>query len=123
MELFYSPDAWIALVTLTALEIVLGIDNIIFISILTGKLPQHKQPRARLIGLSLAMLMRNVVRGLRTAGIDGFVPWSAADLYLPAVDRTKYMGFPFMTICVYSESHGVVRRRFRGAGDFLPPGL
>jgi predicted tellurium resistance membrane protein TerC len=58
MELFYNPDAWAALLTLTALEIVLGIDNIIFISILTGKLPPHKQPRARIIGLSLAMIMR-----------------------------------------------------------------
>ncbi|MCX7877651.1 MAG: TerC family protein [Ignavibacteria bacterium] len=47
-----------ALITLTVLEIVLGIDNIIFISILAGKLPLHQQQKARLIGLSLAMLMR-----------------------------------------------------------------
>jgi predicted tellurium resistance membrane protein TerC len=58
MEWLTDPQAWIALATLTALEIVLGIDNIIFISILTGKLPREKQPRARLIGLGLAMLMR-----------------------------------------------------------------
>jgi predicted tellurium resistance membrane protein TerC len=58
MEWITSPEAWIALVTLTVLEIVLGIDNIIFISILTGKLPEHQQPRARTVGLTAAMVMR-----------------------------------------------------------------
>lgn len=58
MEWLADPQAWIALVTLTLLEIVLGIDNIIFISILTGKLPKHLQPRARTLGLAFAMLTR-----------------------------------------------------------------
>jgi predicted tellurium resistance membrane protein TerC len=53
-----SPEAWIAFLTLTVLEIVLGIDNIIFISILAGKLPPEQQPRARTIGLALAMFTR-----------------------------------------------------------------
>ena len=53
-----SPEAWIALLTLTVLEIVLGIDNIIFISILAGKLPAAEQGRARRIGLAAAMIMR-----------------------------------------------------------------
>ncbi|HEX7087355.1 MAG TPA: TerC family protein [Vicinamibacterales bacterium] len=53
-----SPEAWIALVTLTFLEVVLGIDNVIFISILAGKLPQEQQARARRTGLGLAMFMR-----------------------------------------------------------------
>jgi len=53
-----SPEAWIALASLTALEIVLGVDNIIFISILVGRLPEAQRQRARLIGLALAMLMR-----------------------------------------------------------------
>ena len=53
-----SPEIWISLLTLTALEIVLGIDNVVFISILTGKLPADLQKRARTIGLSLAMIMR-----------------------------------------------------------------
>lgn len=57
-EWIASPEAWIALATLTALEIVLGIDNIIFISILVGKLPEHQRDRARVIGLWLAMLAR-----------------------------------------------------------------
>jgi predicted tellurium resistance membrane protein TerC len=58
MEWLADPQAWIALATLTALEIVLGIDNIVFISILTGKLPAAQQPRARTLGLAAAMLMR-----------------------------------------------------------------
>ena len=58
MEVFLNPDAWIALLTLTFLEIILGIDNIIFISIVTGKLPPEKRKRATKIGLFLAMFMR-----------------------------------------------------------------
>jgi len=53
-----SPETWIALLTLTLLEIVLGIDNIIFISILAGKLPAGEQRRARTVGLTLAMVTR-----------------------------------------------------------------
>jgi predicted tellurium resistance membrane protein TerC len=58
MEWLLDPQAWLALVTLTVLEIVLGIDNIIFISILCGRLPVHQRARARTIGLALAMLTR-----------------------------------------------------------------
>ncbi len=58
MEIFLNPDAWVALLTLTFLEIVLGIDNIIFISIVTGKLPEEKRKKATRIGLFLAMFMR-----------------------------------------------------------------
>ena len=58
MEWLSDPNAWIGLLTLTLLEIVLGIDNIIFISILAGRLPPAKRKQARQIGLTLAMLMR-----------------------------------------------------------------
>ncbi len=58
MDWLTSPEAWVALLTLTVLEIVLGIDNVVFISILAGKLPQDQQAKARRIGLGLAMLMR-----------------------------------------------------------------
>ena len=58
MEWLRDPENWLALLTLTVLEIVLGIDNIIFISILVGKLPQRQQPRARRLGLFLAMFLR-----------------------------------------------------------------
>lgn len=58
MEWLFDPNAWIALVTLTALEIVLGIDNIIFISIMVGRLPVRQRAKARTIGITLAMLSR-----------------------------------------------------------------
>jgi len=58
MEWLLDPHAWLALATLTALEIVLGVDNIIFISILCGRLPEHQRAKARTLGLMFAMLTR-----------------------------------------------------------------
>jgi predicted tellurium resistance membrane protein TerC len=58
MELLTDPQIWISLLTLTGLEIVLGIDNIIFISILAGKLPKEQQAKARQLGLTLALITR-----------------------------------------------------------------
>jgi predicted tellurium resistance membrane protein TerC len=61
MDLFHwmtDPNAWVSLATLTLLEIVLGIDNVIFISILAGKLPERQQARARTLGLGLALITR-----------------------------------------------------------------
>ncbi len=58
LELLSSPDTWIAFLTLAALEIVLGIDNIVFITILAGKLPKDKQIKARRLGLAVALLSR-----------------------------------------------------------------
>jgi len=60
-ELLVSPEAWLALVTLIVLEVVLGVDNLIFISILTNKLPEQHRAKARMIGLSGALLMRLVL--------------------------------------------------------------
>jgi len=70
MEWLIDPNAWIGLLTLTILELVLGIDNIIFISVLAGKLPRKQQNKARTIGLSLAMLMR-ILLLLSLSGIMG----------------------------------------------------
>ena len=61
MEWISDPQAWIAFATLLALEIVLGIDNIVFISILAGKLPGSQQAKARYVGLGLAMVMRIIL--------------------------------------------------------------
>jgi len=58
MDWIANPDIWLGLVTLTALEIVLGIDNLVFIAILAGKLPEHRQARARQLGLGVALLTR-----------------------------------------------------------------
>ena len=61
MELLASPEAWIALLTLTALEIVLGIDNVIFISVIVSRIPAAQAKRARQIGLLLALVFRIVL--------------------------------------------------------------
>jgi predicted tellurium resistance membrane protein TerC len=58
VELLTNPETWVALITLTALEIVLGIDNIVFITIMVGKLPPEQRDRARALGLGAAMVMR-----------------------------------------------------------------
>ena len=58
LALFSDPAAWAALVTLVVMEVVLGIDNLIFISILTNKLPEHQRQKARRIGIGLALVMR-----------------------------------------------------------------
>jgi predicted tellurium resistance membrane protein TerC len=68
VELLTNPEIWAAFVTLTILEIVLGIDNIIFISILTSRLPPEQRARGRVLGLGLAMLMR-ILLLLSLAGI------------------------------------------------------
>lgn len=64
IELLSSPEAWISLLTLTVLEIVLGIDNIIFISIVSSRLPESQQGKARSLGLMLALVMRIVLLSL-----------------------------------------------------------
>src|SRR6478735_4389637 len=61
MHLLTSPEAWVALVTLTALEIVLGIDNVIFISVIVSPIPEKQADKARQIGLALALVFRIVL--------------------------------------------------------------
>jgi len=58
LELFLQPETWISLATLAAMEVVLGIDNIVFLTILAGRLPAAEQPRARKLGLAFALLTR-----------------------------------------------------------------
>ena len=64
MELLTSPEAWAALLTLTALEIVLGIDNVIFLSVIVSRIPPAQAKRARQIGLLLALVFRIVLLSL-----------------------------------------------------------
>ena len=63
LQLLTQPAAWAALTTLVAMEVVLGIDNLIFISILTNKLPEHQRSRARRIGIALALILRLALLG------------------------------------------------------------
>lgn len=79
MEIFLNPDAWIALLTLTFLEIVLGIDNIIFISIVTGKLEPHQRKKATKVGMFLAMFMRIALLFGITILIAMKEPWFTID--------------------------------------------
>jgi predicted tellurium resistance membrane protein TerC len=90
MHWLTSPETWIALLTLTALEIVLGIDNIVFISILAGRLPEAQEPRARTLGLTVAMGTR-ILLLLSITGIMRLIqplfvlfghPFSGRDLIL-----------------------------------------
>jgi len=93
MELFSwirEPSAWASLATLTGLEVVLGIDNVVFISIVTGKLPEGDQPKARTAGILLALLTRILllfcISWLTTLTAPWFVlfgrSWSAKDIVL-----------------------------------------
>jgi predicted tellurium resistance membrane protein TerC len=87
IELLSNPSAWIALLTLTFLEIVLGIDNIIFISIVTGQLPPEKRKRATKIGMFLAMFMRiallfgiTILIAMKEPWISFHTTWISADI-------------------------------------------
>ena len=60
-SVFLTVDAWLSLAMLTLLEVILGIDNIVFISILSGKLPKHQQAKARRLGLAVALIARVVL--------------------------------------------------------------
>lgn len=80
MEVFLNPNAWIALITLTFLEIVLGIDNIIFISIATGKLPVELRKKATKLGMFLAMFMRIALLFGISLLIAMKEPWLSFDL-------------------------------------------
>lgn len=88
MEVFLNPDAWVALLTLTFLEIILGIDNIIFISIVTGKLPVEKRKKATQIGLFLAMFMRIALLFGITILIAMKAPWFSFDIGWFSADIT-----------------------------------
>src|SRR5262245_61406604 len=89
LELLTHPATYVSLLTLTAMEIVLGIDNIVFISILTGKLPPAQQPVARNVGLTLALVFRlgllfaiSWVMGLTAPFFTVVKPFSGRDLIL-----------------------------------------
>ncbi|MCA4894932.1 MAG: TerC family protein [Cytophagales bacterium] len=92
MEIFLKADAWLALITLCFLEIVLGIDNIIFISIVSNKLPEAQRSRARNIGLFLAMFVRIVFLLCITWIISFKEPLFAVNDFLPDW-LIKFLGF------------------------------
>jgi predicted tellurium resistance membrane protein TerC len=109
MELLLDPQAWIAFLTLTALELVLGIDNIVFISILVDRLPPRERELARRIGLALAVLMRLALL-LVLAWIVGLTAplFSAFGEEISGRDLILLGGGLFLLWKATSEIHGLV---------------
>jgi predicted tellurium resistance membrane protein TerC len=107
LELLSDPDAWIAFLTLTALEVVLGIDNVVFISILAGKLPQAQRARARRIGLGLAMLFR-IALLFSLAWVIGLTAplFEVAGMEVSGRDLVLILGGLFLLAKATHEIHG-----------------
>lgn len=106
LELLSSPDTWISLFTLTLLEIVLGIDNIIFISILTARLPEEQQKRGRTLGLMMALGMR-IILLLGIAWIAGMTKplFEIADIGFTGRDLILLAGGMFLIYKSVVEIH------------------
>ena len=102
-----DPQVWIAFLTLSVLELVLGIDNIIFVSILSGKLPDKEQPRARFIGLSLALIMR-VLLLLSLSWVMGLVAplFTVLGQHVSGRDMILLVGGLFLLFKSTHEIHG-----------------
>lgn len=106
MEIFLHSEAWIALFTLTFLEIVLGIDNIIFISIVTGKLPKEKQRASRNTGLALALIFRIcLLLGITTIMHSSKPLFSVFDFSISIRDIILFIGGIFLIAKSTSEMH------------------
>ena len=109
MDFLFQPETYISLLTLTLLEIVLGIDNIIFISIVTGKLPKDKQKRIRTVGLLLALLFRIGLLSIITVIIGLKHPlFSVGDFAFSARDLILLVGGLFLIGKSVTEIHGKV---------------
>lgn len=106
LEIFLTSEAWIALLTLTLLEIVLGIDNIIFISLLTNKLPESVRKRARTAGIALALIFR-IVMLLGITWIIGFTRpiFTVFDFTATGRDLILLLGGLFLIAKSTSEIH------------------
>jgi len=118
MEIFLHPDTWVAFLTLTFLEVVLGIDNIIFISIATNKLPEHQQKKAQRVGLLLAMLMRillligvSYLIAMNQAFLSFELSWIKAEITGQSI--IMYLGGLFLLY----KSTKEIRHKVEGATD------
>jgi predicted tellurium resistance membrane protein TerC len=110
MDFFTSPDLWVAFLTLFVLEVVLGIDNVVFISILADKLPKEQQRRARLLGLSLAMVLRIILLFFASwiIGLTNplFSIGSIPALEISGRDLVLILGGAFLVYKAVTEIHG-----------------
>ena len=119
METIFSTEGIISLFTLTLLEIVLGIDNIIFISIFTGKLPQQQQGKARNIGLSMALIMRIILLLSITKIIAMKEPlFSIGEYSMSIRDLILFLGGLFLMAKTTTEIHA----KLEGEPEDLPQG-
>lgn len=118
MEIFMQPDTWVALLTLTFLEIVLGIDNIIFISLVAGKVPEENQKKARIGGLSIALIMR-ILLLLSITWIIGLTEpvLTVADFELSWRDIILISGGIFLLVKSTLEIHHKVEGQTENAPD------
>jgi predicted tellurium resistance membrane protein TerC len=109
IELLSQPEVWISLLTLTFLEIVLGIDNIIFLSILVSKLPQELQHRGRILGLAFAMITRIGLLFSLTWLIGLTAPWfTVVGEEISGRDLILFAGGLFLLAKSVSEIHGAL---------------
>src|SRR3954453_9841536 len=117
IELFANPEAWVALITLIALEIILGIDNIIFISVLVSRIPEHEAKRARQVGIALALAFRiallSVLVWLIGLTQPVFAVWGNAFSWR---DIILMGGGAFLIAKATHEIHGEVEGRGDGGG-------
>jgi predicted tellurium resistance membrane protein TerC len=124
MDIITSPEAWIAFITLTALELVLGIDNIIFISILVDKLPIDLRDKARRIGLALAMFMRIGLLLVLSWVIGLTQPlFSIFDHELSGRDLILILGGMFLLWKSTSEIHEALEGKKKGDDTFAQKSL
>jgi predicted tellurium resistance membrane protein TerC len=118
MDLLTSPDTWIAFATLLILEIILGIDNVVFISILADKLPESQRHRARLIGLGLALGSRLVLLAFLSVIIELTEPWiTVAGEELSGRDLILLIGGVFLLVKATMEIHERLEGRDSHHGD------
>ncbi len=109
MELLLDPQTWLSFLTLTLLEVVLGIDNIIFLSILVARLPREQQPRARTLGLGFAMITRIGLLFSITWLVSLKAPWFAvAGQEFSGRDLILFAGGLFLLAKSVSEIHGAL---------------
>ena len=118
MDWLTSPENLVALFTLTALEIVLGIDNIIFLSILVSKLPRERQPRGRVLGLAFAMITRIGLLFSLTWLIGLTAPWfTLLGEEISGRDLILFAGGVFLLVKSVGEIHGALEGAEHGHGE------
>ncbi|PRY09882.1 putative tellurium resistance membrane protein TerC [Pontibacter ummariensis] len=124
MEIFANPDTWISLLTLTFMEVVLGIDNIVFISIVVGRLPQEEQGKGRVIGLGLALVFRVIlllfiswIVGASAPLFNVNLPFTEEEFPVSWRDIILFGGGLFLLAKSTTEIHGKLEGEEEGHGN------